>query len=444
MHAKTLITLAMLALLPGGHSFGDSPTVMRRDGVVANREMRQVEFFARATGIGVNEPLEFFLIGEESGNAYEALAVALAKPRDIYDAMLFIGMSPGHGVNHDRLQFWPKGERVIMTLDGHRAETHILSEDTGKSLEPSGLVFIGSQFIPSGDGSNSVLAAQVRGPYSIAANYNETDSLFDVPFSAPQSAVYSRQSLNPERVYPEGKRVRVVIEPEYKDGRLRVKELSLRIARGAKPTATLATASLTVRDDSGTDLLTEPSLPEILGLFSRLNDEGHDPFVTLDFADNTTIGQLHQLAQLLQTIDGEHGIRIEPPPQGQLYYKAFVPNEAYRTREDRFLQPWELRLTPTDNGAITATVTEITETWTQGEAKPTITTEEHAIDSPATLRQLLTSRKPDIKVLLIYAPETLSHAELMSFVSPVYATHPIIHVYIENREEGNRQTKRAK
>ncbi len=435
MHTRSLLTLAAIAWFPLAQGTADTPDGFERDGLKADRKTQRIEFFAETTGIGVNEPLEFFLIGGESGNAYEAFAVALAEPRDIYDAMLFIGIAPGRGVNPDKLQFWPKGERVVMTLDGHQAETFILNDETGKNLEPNGLVFIGSQFIPPMDGSEGeVLAAQERGPYSIAANYNEMDSLFDVPFSAPQAAVYTRQSLNPDRIYPKGKRIQVVIEPEYKDGKQRVTELTLHVGGSTPPSSSLTAARLTVRDADGTVLTDKPSLPKALSLFSRLNDDGHDPFVTLDFGEDATVGQLHQLAQLLQTIDGEKGVRVEPPLQGQPYYKAFAPNEAYRTRENRFLQPWELRLEPSTNGTVTATATEITETWTKGEPKPAISTEEHAIDSPEAFVQLITSRKPDVKVLLVYAPETLTYAELMAFVRPVQATHPIVHVYLESRD----------
>ena len=164
-----------------------------------------------------NETVEFFLIAENSGNDYEALAIALAEPVDIYDAMLFIGMPLGRGMNPKKLQFWPKGERVFMTLDGRRIESFMVDSETKKTLDALGLVFIGSQLVPAESGdAPPALAAQMRSPHAIAANYNESDALFDVPYSAPQTAVYSKQTLNPELIFPKGKRIRVVIEPEYK------------------------------------------------------------------------------------------------------------------------------------------------------------------------------------------------------------------------------------
>lgn len=413
----------------------DDPDIMLEDGIIANRRTRRVEFFAETTGVNENVPMEFFLIGEKSGNGYEAFAVALTEPRHIHDAMLFIGLPPGRGIDHETLRFWPKGERVQMTVDGIRAESLVFDEEAGAPLEPSGFVFIGSRFVPSeADENVMTLSAQEWGPYAIAANYNEPNALFDVPFSAPQSSVYSKQGLNPDHAYPEGKLVPVVIEPEYTDGKIRIKNLRLHVSARETTTPALATASMTVKDEYGAELTESRSLTDALRLFSQLNDNGHDPFVTLEFGDDTTVAQLHQLAQLLQTIEGPRGIRIEPPLREQLYYKAFLPNERLRHRENRFLQPWELHLQAGADGSITGRVVEITETWIDGEAKPEIDVQDHAISAPQEVRQLLTTRRPDVKVLLVYAPATLTHAALMRFVGPVRSTHPVVRVYVEDRE----------
>jgi len=420
---------------PLAAQYATDADIMLREGIMANRKTRRINFFAETTGLGASEVAEFFLIGEASGNAYEAIAVSLAQPQDLYDAMLFIGMSPGRGVDYDKLQFWPKGERVYLTIDGLRVESLIVDQQTGKPLDPLGLVFIGSRAIPVADGGTGVaLAAQSRGPFAIAANYNEPESLFDVPYQAAQSAVYSKRTLNPEHEFPKGKCVPVVIEPEHKDGALRVRDLALQISCGTNTPPSLTTAHLTLKDRNGTELNTVPTLPAVLERFSRMNDDGQDPFVTLRIADDTALGQLRELALLLNTIDGPNGIRVEPPVPGQLYYKAFAPNEAFRIRENRYLQPWELRLNPEPDGSLTGTLTgtltEITEIWTQGEAKPQIETEDHRIASPEAMCQLLTSRKPDVKVILIEAPASLTHGALMTYVAPAYPTHPIIHIFV--------------
>ena len=410
----------------------DDTTIMLRPGVLADRKTKRVEFFAEATGIKANETVEFFLIAENSGNDYEALAIGLAEPVDIYDAMLFIGMPLGRGMNPQKLQFWPKGERVFMTLDGHRIESFIVDSETKRSLDPLGLVFIGSQLVPAESGdAPPTLAAQTRSPHAIAANYNESDALFDVPYSAPQTAVYSKQTLNPEQIFPKGKRIRVVIEPEYKHDKRRIRDLSLHIARGTNATPSLINAQLALQESGPSAKQITYVLPQMLAHLSAMTDDGYDPFVTVQIGDAVTIGQLNELALLLKAIDSEKGIRVEPPTPGQLYYKAFAPNPAYRSREDRFLQPWELRLRRGPDGVVSGIATEITEIWTQGEAKPAIETETHNTPSPESLCKLLTSRKPDVKVLLVYAPATLTHAELMSFVSSVQKTHPFVHVYIE-------------
>ncbi len=413
-------------------NYNGNPDVMLRPGLIANRKTRQVEFFAEATGIRPDEILEFFLIGEKSGNDYEALAIALTEPIHIYDAMVFIGMTPGRGVDSAKLQFWPKGERIHMTIDSHRAESLIIDSETGAPLVSDGFIFIGSKFISSEPPEDATtLAAQTRSPYAIAANYNEAEALFDVPYSAPQTAVYSKQMLNPEYQFQKGARLSVMIEPEYKNGKQRVQELELVVERGTNAAPALINAKLTLKTSGDSNSTTVYALPTLLAQLSAIVDAGHDPFVTLRFGDEVTIGQLHDLAQLLGAIDSEKGIRIEPPVPGQLYYKAFTPNEDYRDREARFLQPWELRLTPSPSGSVTGTVTEITEIWTQGEAKPKIETEDHAVTDPNSVYQLLTSRKPDVKVVLVYAPAILTHSQLMTYLEPARKTHPFVHVYVD-------------
>jgi hypothetical protein len=410
----------------------DDANVMLRPGLMADRRSQRVEFFAEATGITTNEAMEFFLISETSGNGYEAYAVALARPRDIYDALQFIGMQPGNGIDFERLRFWPKGERVIITIDGVRAESLIYNSDTQRPMDPSGLIFIGSRLIPNSANTNeTVLTAQAREPNSIAANYNEPDSLFDVPFSAPQTAVYSKQSLHHDHVAPAGKLMRVMIEPEYKDGRKRVQEMTLQVHASTNDSPALADTPLSICRQNGEFILQHAKLPAVLERFSTMNDGGEDPFVAVAYDGGTTIRQLHDFATVLRAIDTEKGIRVEPPPKGMLYYKAFTPNEVFRERKNRYLQPWELRLHPTADGSVTGVVTDVTERWPDGATKPTIETRDTAVASPDALRDHITSRKPDIRAILVFAPPTLTYDQLMSYVGPVYETHPMVHVFME-------------
>ena len=59
---------------------------------------------------------EFFIIGEQSGHGYEAVAVSFASAADIVDGLVFIGMERGRPVDFEKLCLWPKGERVKVSV----------------------------------------------------------------------------------------------------------------------------------------------------------------------------------------------------------------------------------------------------------------------------------------------------------------------------------------
>lgn len=409
----------------------DAPHLHALPRVRVDLAAHTVSFYAEATGNAPREPVEFFLIGEESGNAYEAIAVALADPGQINAGIRMLGLPPGQSANPSATRFWPKGERVIMTFNGIRAENLIRDTRTGKPLAASGFVYTGSRMVPDEDGGSTVLAAQSHPPYSIASNYNEPDSLLDVPWQAPQTAVYSHQVLNTDFLFKPGERILVVISPEYPDGKRRVQDLGLAIgariaADGERTTMADVRFSVTNRT-TATHLLENAAIDQLMASFTTMIDDGRDPFVAVTIQSETPLGVLRQTAAILKTIDSENGIRIGPPAPGELYYQAFIPNEKFRHRRDRYIQPWELHLDATGTGVLTR----IDEHWTRGELKPELTTTNIAIGSAEALQQTLTTQKPDVRGIYVFAPLSLTYGELMRMIRPVLPTHPHVHVYIE-------------
>lgn len=412
----------------------DTPHLRALPRVLVDLEKRTVAFHAEATGIEPSEPVEFFLIGEESGNAYEAIAVALADPARINNGLQMLRLPPGTSTDPVATRFWPKGERVFMTFNGIRAETLILDARTGKPLATSGFVYTGSSMVPTEDGSATALAAQTRPPFSIASNYNEPDSLLDVPWQAPQTAVYAHQVLNTDFLFKPGERILVVISPEYPDGKRRVQDLQLSIdmAAAAGSTPTIADARFHVSNLSiVTNLLADATIENLMASFSAMIDDGRDPFVEVTIQPGMPLGLMRQTAAILKTIDSENGIRIEPPAPGELYYQAFIPNEAFRHRRDRYIQPWELHLDATGTGVLTR----IDEHWTRGKPKPELTTEDIPVESVDHLRQTLSIQNPDVRGIYVFAPASLTYGEMMRMIRPVLPTHPHIHIYLEEKPQ---------
>ena len=190
---------------------GQDPDILVRPGIIANRRLKQVRVQAEATGLS-SGVAEFFLVGQNSSHDYEALALSFAKPGEIQKALMFIGMEPGRPVDHTTLQFWPKGERVLMTFAAAvpdpvpiRVDQLVIDTRTGKPLPQSGLVFTGSREVENEDNPGQVLYfADVRDPMSVAATYNEPESVLDVPRIAPQGEVYESYLVNTQHVFAAG------------------------------------------------------------------------------------------------------------------------------------------------------------------------------------------------------------------------------------------------
>jgi hypothetical protein len=422
---------------------GENREMLVRRGLLADRRARRVTLDAVASReMGANDPVEFLLIGQESAKAYEALAVAFARPGEVREALLFIGLPAGRSVNFQRFCYWPKGERVTLTFrwrkdDGQsaavRAESLVVNRQTGKPLPAAGLVFTGSVEVESpSDPAARVLAADAYDPYSIAANYNEPNSVCDLPRRAPQGDVYETQFPNADARLPEDRLLEVVIEPEYPEGKRRVRELTLEARpRPGAAGSGLAAVELTLREGAGGKILAERAeLPAVLQAFTGVVAGGQDPFVTLSFDDALTVETVRVLCTLLSTVETENGIRVEPPPEGHPYYLAFVGGEQHRDRAARFSQPWELHLQP-PNGAVRATLTRIEEIWKDETLKPELKVTDIPVASPQAARAEMDKSDSLLPVVLVFVPPSLPYGQLARYLQPVLPTRPMVHVLLD-------------
>ncbi len=401
--------------------------------VLIDTSLPALFFKAEATGLAPNEIIEFFLIGERSGNAYEAVAVALADPRYIAQGIEKLGLEPGIPANPSELRFWPQGERVFLYLDEHRAEDLLIDQRTGETLRRDGLVFTASTYIEHH--GEHARAADVTPPFSIAANYNERNTILDVPYRAPQSAVYSKQFPNPDISFAEGQLLTVRIEPEYPDARKRVRELTLTVSTVPQPAARQPAAdlrfSLAKLADEAAPYYQDQPLDRMLGTFQQMVKDGYDPFVRIGFKPHMPLSHLHAAARILDAIESEDGIRVLPPGPETLYYRAFIPDERMRNREDRFAHPWELHIKDD-----TLILTHIKENWIRGEPKPEIEVEHLAIEDPTLLAPRMQALRPDVRAVFLYAPPEITHERLMSIISNFRESLPLIHVFLTAKDPG--------
>ena len=121
------------------------------------------------------------------------------------------------------------------------AERLIFDRARNAPLPVQGFVFTGSRRIPHPQETNRlVYAADLYGPNSIASDYNDADTVLDVPHQAPKNLVYGRQIPNPDYPFAPGQRLEVILRPERPDGSRRVQDLVLQTrpaaAAGRPPT----------------------------------------------------------------------------------------------------------------------------------------------------------------------------------------------------------------
>ncbi len=411
-------------------------------GLLANRKEKWVQLLGRATGIHGNDPLEFLLIPADSGKDYEALLAAFVRPSDVHKALEFIGRKPGRPVNYLRNQFWSKGERIAAyaqwdqppgeegdrpTAQRVRLETLVADARVQKPLAAVGFVFAGSYtFTPEGQ-DKPLYAADVSDSHSIMSDYNDPSTVLDVPWQWTQGEVYGSLKLAPGYRFTPGQQVLITLEPLHKDGKPRVRDLSLSVSM-PEERASLANAWFELKDAEGKRINAKGnSLVHLLAEFNGMSEQGLDPFLTLHVDGRMTLGSVQEVYALLQRFDKEGGVKIDAPAAGDLYYRAFFPREDWKDRTKRLGRPWELHVGEKEgkvSGNLILPADDIDNNGGKGDLHfPVLSAE----DVSKTLAE-----KSDkwSQTVLIYAPASLRYGDLLDFIRPALKTHPTMYVFV--------------
>lgn len=425
--------------------------ILVRPGLVADKKARRVEVMVERTALGLNAPCEFTVIDETSDHGYEALLLSFAKPSDVHRALQFIGAEPGESFDPGSLRHWPKGEPFVLSIvrtnePPLRLEKLLIDRRTGKTLREDGFMFTGSRMLPGPDDPRKkIYAADEYQPKSIVALFNSTYSVLEVPYAATKEAVYQNTAINPEHPLSEGALLTLLIEPAIKDGSKRVKNLALHVETTRTPTVQAKNeverlASLRPQlKDGGTVLNREETLISVIQTLAALDRRKHDYFVTVHFGDNVELGQAQALARILSTIDREQGIRVEPPPTGQLYYRAFTPDRELLDREARLFHPWELALSVKDD-KVSGKLLLVESIWKTNASRSELEFTELPVSGPKSLRKELdaeaertrkSEQRAKAPVIMVFAPASMSYGQLIKFLAPALGTHKVIHVYLD-------------
>jgi hypothetical protein len=407
-----------------------------RPGLVADSNTRTVRVYGESIRLNPGDPVEFPLIAEQSGKDYESLAVSFAQPGDIHRALEFIGLRPGASVSASGLRFWPRGERVRVTFDLvatngattplGRVESLVTDTRANAPLPETGLVFCGARWTNSTDdtapATGLVYSADVFSPNAIISIYNDPNTVLDVPRRAPQHDVYTFQVPNPERQLPDKRLLQITLAPAFADGAARLIDWTLQLH-----SLTNGVPAFTVIASDGKPLLSSAPETALAAAVEKTVRSGCDVFATLALDGTTPLATLTSACAGVERLEDTLGLRIEPPPAGHPYYKAFLPNPAHRDPTNRPLQPFELILWASGASA-TGMLTLVTEEWKEGASEAVY----HHSSWPAPSPQDLLSPfagKDVPSVLLVFAPETMTYAQLRPYAAVAVERHMILYVF---------------
>lgn len=423
--------------------FATSPDWMVRPGLVADRSNRIVRVEAESFRLNAGTPVEFPLITLGSGKDYEALAASFASALDLRDALRFIGLNPGQGVDASALRFWPRGDRVKITFHYSEfsvsnpvprqvpAERLILDTRSSKTLPESGFTFTGSEWLPALDpATGTVFAADAFSPGAIVSVYNDSSTVLDIPRRASQGEVYTYQVPNPALMLPANQLIEVTFEPYYRDALPHALDLSLRLAPTTVST-TLTETAFTLLDSQKAVLNTNTSVNGFLAALEHLAGKDRELHVTLLPDETLPLAALQKAAQQVATLDCEQGIRIAPPPAGHPYYRAFLPDERFRLREKRMAEASEMHLR-TASGMTTGEVVWIAMEWKEGSDTPIFHETRVPVASPAALATALAARPELPRVMLVFAPGTTPYGAIRGYLEPLLKQNMILYVFAEN------------
>jgi len=435
-HSKNIFTIEKQYRLDK-EQFGKDDNFMVRMGLLASRSNQTVTVYADSTGLGTGETIEFYLIGDESSHSYEALLISFASPSDVRDALTFIGMEPGRAVDYDKLRFWPKGERVEITADSLSASNSftslplsdfLLNYETHKSGLTNGFVFTGSKIVADESGKQ-VPSAELGDPHSIISDYNEYNSILDIPIRSIKGDAYGDNTVNTKHALAIGTMLRLTIRPEYTDGSKRVLNLQLNAICGNSATSDISDVSFALVDSGLKTTNRYENITALASALSSLVKQGKDPFVTLKFDHKLSLANCHKLAAAYDMMQSQGSIRIEPPLPGELLYKAFIPDEHLRKRENRYIQPLELHLKLLD-GKLDATLIKVDEFWAPAAVTPVLTPKIYPVVLHGGLVDAIKDTEVKHDILLIFADADIQLGQLLDYIKPVRGTHRFIHIYL--------------
>lgn len=318
---------------------GDDADFLIQRGLRANRKHQYIDLLAHASGVAGNLNVELILASQGSDST-KAIAVAEAGTLELQSALEFIGLSPGYSIDVDRLLYWPKGNRVSISVYWASGagrfdkvvalERLIVDKNWGDVLPEQGFRYVGAE-----SGSET--------PTEIVSTFNSRNTMFEVAYTVPQEYVMGNLMVNPEFEFSAGQALRIRLRPEARGER--VSDYRLDVANGdGDDEGRLSNLKAELHTISAETRVTG-TFEDIYVSLEKKIAEGDEPFVQIRFSDEMSVESVRNVARFTRQFLVKQQIRIEPE-DSEPYISAFLPNDAWRdpNRRGRPFQPLEIHI----------------------------------------------------------------------------------------------------
>jgi hypothetical protein len=394
---------------------------------------------AVATGIPEGDPVEFLLIGENSGHDYESIAVARCEPSFLHRALAAAGFEPGRPADPSQRALWPRGDAVRIEFEWEDADGAVQAVEArklvrstvrGDALEDRFWLFTGSEWIePSTGLAERAYAADLYSPNALISLYNTSLTVLDRAVPAPQSPLYGTLYPSGAVSWTNGQPLTVRFTRPPAEDRRPAADALLEVAPASTGgVSALRDASFSLKLE-GEPPRGEASLPEVVEELRRLEEGGTRVYLDLRFDPALPLSVIRAASLAMAAVEDAGGARVEPPGAGQLYYRAFLPAPELRDMDQRPAQPWELHLESQPEG-LRASLRKIREEWTDGASGRFFDITEFPLDQLSDAEKLFEREGPGMPVLLVYAPDGLAYGRLLEALAPAQETHPTVFVFL--------------
>ncbi len=385
---KTTLVILSAALLLSCTGCGPAEPADAIPGVTYDAEKHSVTFTAVSTDCGIDAQLEFLFVGPGSDHDYEAMFVTEAEVADIAKAFDLAGIPRGRDINAFDCRFWPVGS--VLTLEP--GITNFVRE-TREGLLPEILFTGGARDL------SDVPVAHTNSPESVFAFYNLAQSLIQFNDFLDQSAAYGR------------------FMPAVK------------IPKGEKRTFTLTWTGKPAYETVTLALAPGNMAEALKGLQEKAEKSELD--VCVDFSPDLTLKEAAADALALSMIDSVR-VKLNGTKEGQFFYHAFLPLEAWREPTGRLAQPPEIHL----KGDGTVEVVETIEDWSDDDSLDAkLTRKVHACASDAEAGRIASPIADKTLTVFIFAPPETKLGRLYELKKHVTGTVPNWYLFSEFRSE---------